>query len=159
MFLWGQNYGYAICCDNGPNNTFNLYLKTWGGRGQQNNSQVYNVPQGKWCIATINQTPAMFGKSITGVQFFVQTCANLSAGKILPSNGVSTFSPGGTLMNEYKNDKTAYGSMYLCGTNGRPTQMTMQVAWIHCFDNQVSTTDPAFWKKEVQGSWQGRWFE
>jgi len=159
MFLWGQNYGYAICCDNAPNNTFNLYLKTWGSKGQQNNSQVYNVPQGTWCIATINQTPAMFGKSITGVQFFVQTCANLAAGKILPSAGLASFSPGGTLMNEYKSDKTAYGSMYLGGTDGKFTQMTMQVAWIHCFDNQLSTTDPVFWKKEVQGTWQGRWFE
>jgi hypothetical protein len=159
MFLWGQTYGYIICCDNAANNSFNISLKTYGGRGQQNTSKMYNIPRDTWCIATINQVPATFGKSITGVQFFVQTCANLVKGTLVPSVGLSTFSPGGVLMDEYKKTKSSYGSMYIGGTNGQPTQLSMQVAWIHCFDNQLSTTDPVFWKKEVQGSWQGRWFE
>ena len=159
MFLWGQTYGYIICCDNAANNSFNISLKTYGGRGQQNTSKMYNIPRDTWCIATINQVPATFGKSITGVQFFVQTCANLVKGTLVPSVGLSTFIPGGVLMDEYKKTKSSYGSMYIGGTNGQPTQLSMQVAWIHCFDNQLSTTDPAFWKKEVQGNWQGRWFE
>jgi len=161
LFLWGFQYGYVmnIAKVNDVNYTVTLQSYFPGQNGVT--STAYTIEIGKWYMATLIQVPiSSFSKNIGSIKFFVQSVENLAAGKIAPAGGIYSFSAGGTLLKEYKADRSSRGSVSINGFFGNnPAQMTTSVAWVHFFDQEFNTTDPAVWKKEVTSGWQGRWFE
>jgi hypothetical protein len=161
LFLWGTTYGYVINVAKVNDVNYTVHLLSYFPGQNSVTSTVYTIELGKWYMATIIQSPiSSFSKNIGSVKFFVQSVENLAAGKIAPAGGIYSFSTGGTLLKEYKADRTSRGSVSVNGFFGdRPSQMTTSVAWVHFFDQEFNTTDPAIWKKEVTSGWQGRWFE
>lgn len=157
MFSWKQNVGYVILAQDAGNGNSVISLDVTTQNGQRAQSQKFMIKNSQWYIATLIQTtPSSFARQITGVQFTVQSVKALRDGTATPSEGVYSFSPGGLIMDEYKNNRGTFGKVTLCGSVSVTAALDMSVAWIHFYDKTLSVNDIA--GNEFK-TWNGVWYD
>jgi len=157
LFSWKQNVGYVILAQDGGNGTSVISLDITTQNGQRAQSQKFPIKNSQWYVATLVQmTPSTFARQITGLQFTVQSVAAMRSGDVTPPQGVYSFSPGGLIMDEYKNNRGTYGRVTLCGSVSATAALNMSVAWVHFYDKTLSISDAATSEFKI---WNGVWYD